>query len=124
MFHEDGVAVAAFAPDSRRVATGGKDSMARVWSVPQGQPLTLRMQHENRVMHLRFNEKGTLLATGTSRGHVRLWDAFTGQALMASYTFTNGIASMAFVQGTAAFIATGADGSLPGLESRRRAAPE
>ena len=98
MRHEDGVLLATFTRDSKRLATGSEDSTARIWDVSSGLPLTSPMPHSTTITFLMFTQDGSILAVGTRAGQVRLWDASSGDPLMASRSIPGGIASMAFVE--------------------------
>jgi len=63
----------AFSPDGERLVTGG--NTARIWSATTGELLrTLREQ----VHSVAFSADGERLATVSSAGVVRVWDAETG----------------------------------------------
>ena len=60
-----------FAPDQRRVATGDKDGIARVWDAETGE-LVAAFEHGEAVDDLTFTGSGTLV-TGSSDGTARIW---------------------------------------------------
>lgn len=68
------VNAAAFAPDGRRLATGGRDGVVSVWDVGTGEvTLTLR-GHETTVNGLVFSRDGARLLSASSDGTALLWD--------------------------------------------------
>jgi len=72
--HTGEVQALAFAPDGTRLATGGEDGVAILWSVPQGQEL-LRLRHAERVRGVAFSPDGRTLLTGCRDGTIRFWHA-------------------------------------------------
>ncbi len=65
--HSDGVLSLAFAPDSRTVATGGKDGMVRLWDVVTGKLLREWDTAGYAVTALAFAPRGDLLSAGVVR---------------------------------------------------------
>jgi len=63
----------ALSPDDSVLAVGYQDGSVRLWSMDNGEQLTVLEGHEGRVMSLAFSPDGTLLASGGTDGTVRLW---------------------------------------------------
>jgi WD40 repeat protein/serine/threonine protein kinase len=91
------VEVVAIAPDGRTAATGsnvadaatgGKKGQTRLWDLATDKPLSMPLQHSERIFALTFSPDGRLLLTGgavtardepgTLHGEARLWDARSG----------------------------------------------
>jgi WD40 repeat protein len=97
-----GFLCAAFSPDDPavratrpRVATGGKDRLARLWDLKTGK-LLRTFKHQGNVPCLAFSPDGKQLLTGSEDGIVRLWDAATG-TLLGQFTGHKGtINALAF----------------------------
>jgi len=91
--HTDTVVGIAFSPDSRRLATSGRDNTARIWDAASGKELLKfsKAGHGegavgglNRgITDVAFSPNGEWLATAGTDGTAILWDADTGQILLA-----------------------------------------
>jgi len=69
----------AFAPDSVRIVSGGKDGTARVWSLGGGPPTVLRW-HTEPVTAVAYGPDGRWIATGGGDRLAILWPAAGGAA--------------------------------------------
>ncbi|EDM73674.1 WD40-repeat containing protein, partial [Plesiocystis pacifica SIR-1] len=59
-------------PDGRWLATGSRGTQGLVWPLDGGPPVVL-VGHGNDVFRTRFSPAGTLLATASNDGSVRIW---------------------------------------------------
>jgi WD40 repeat protein len=75
--HDDGVAAVAWSPDGSRLASAGKDGVAKIWEARGGRTVVLR-GHSRPLHALAWSPDGRRLATAGSDGTVRLWNAETG----------------------------------------------
>ncbi|MEU3793067.1 NB-ARC domain-containing protein [Streptomyces fructofermentans] len=79
--HRGPVHAVAYSPDGERVATGSRDTTARIWSSATGEALHILTGHHGPVRAVAFSPDGRLLATGGRDATVRIWDAATGRAV-------------------------------------------
>jgi serine/threonine protein kinase/WD40 repeat protein len=80
--HENPVCCLAFAPDGRRLASGGMDGTVRVWDTATWQPLA-SWRLPTRVLHrLSFSEDGRVLAISDMARNVWLRETETGAELL------------------------------------------
>ncbi|KAF0179281.1 MAG: serine/threonine protein kinase-related protein [Limisphaerales bacterium] len=79
--HEQEVYCAAFTPDGRLFATGGRDRLARVFDSATSAPMLAGLAHAAPVTRLEFSTDGSQLAAGCENGDVRVWDPRTGTPL-------------------------------------------
>jgi WD40 repeat protein/serine/threonine protein kinase len=62
-FHGSPVLDLALSPDGALVATGSRDTTARVWDLQTGEPVTPWLRHSNKVEQVLFSPDGKLLLT-------------------------------------------------------------
>lgn len=75
------VLVLAFSADSTRLASGGKDSMVRLWGTADTEGPIVLQKHTGWINALAFAPDGRMLASGSTDKMVHLWDATTGERL-------------------------------------------
>src|SRR5262249_37931736 len=69
----------AFSPNSRMIASGGRDRVVRLFDATTGKVLRVFRGHENDVTALAFFPDGQRLASGGADSAVCLWDLATGK---------------------------------------------
>jgi WD40 repeat protein len=75
----DGVFAVAFAPDSKTLASIGRDRTLRLWDVTSGRELDVPVGHQHSVTTLTFSPDGQFLVSASADRTIRLWRALTGQ---------------------------------------------
>lgn len=78
--HADSIYLMLVSPDGRRLATGSRDSTAKLWDVVTGE-LEATLKHEMAVTALAFSRDSKILATGSADRSARLWDVGSGKLL-------------------------------------------
>lgn len=101
-----------FSPDSRIVASGGRDNSLRLWNAATGENLFTINGHENWVTSVAFNADGTLLASGSRDNSVRLWNARTGQMVGVLGHHRGDVTALAFTPDGSILASGGRDGAI------------
>jgi len=71
-----------FLADGRRVYSAGYDNVVRIWDSLSGiAAMPTRPDGHDNIWRIAFSPDGSVLATGSERGAIELWDAKTGRHL-------------------------------------------
>jgi WD40 repeat protein/serine/threonine protein kinase len=102
----------AFSPDSRRLASGGMGTTARVWDAANGHELMTLAGHNGNVRSLAFSPDNGSLATCSVDRTVKIWDLRTGIAETTLRGHTDTVYSVAFDHDGWRVISGSADGTI------------
>jgi eukaryotic-like serine/threonine-protein kinase len=94
--HTDRVAAVAFIPDSRYLATAGRDGTAKLWDVRSGEDVRTFKGHTKGLNDLAFDPAGRRLATASDDQTVRVWDVESGAPLLTIADLTERVGGVAF----------------------------
>jgi WD40 repeat protein/tetratricopeptide (TPR) repeat protein/tRNA A-37 threonylcarbamoyl transferase component Bud32 len=95
--HRSTVWSLAFSPDSKTVASGGFDYLAKLWDAATGLELATLEGHQSTVLTVVFSPDGQVLATGSYDQTVKLWVAPTPTTVLAPWSL-RGLDAHAFGQ--------------------------
>jgi WD40 repeat protein len=76
--HPGEITSLAFSTDGRRIVTGGRDRLARIWNGFNGRLIHVLVGHQGQVLDVAIGPGGTEVATASTDGTARIWDAAAG----------------------------------------------
>ncbi len=94
--HEGPIYGMAVAPDGQVIATGGTDTMVRLWRQSTGEQLRVLRGHQQNINSLSFGPKGKRIVSGSNDGSVRIWDAETGVSIASLHGHAGEVSSVAY----------------------------
>lgn len=98
-----------FAPDGR-LLSASSDKAVRLWDVAQRREILRYEGHEEPVLALAVAGDGSLVASGTSRGTVDLWQPADGALRRSLYAARGPVWALAFTRDARAMLSSGSDG--------------
>jgi len=72
--HESACRDVAFSPDSRHLISAGHDFLCHAWDIQTSSRVATLRGHKSYVTSVDYNQSGTLIATCSSDGTVRIWN--------------------------------------------------
>jgi WD40 repeat protein len=94
--HAAGVLALDWAPDAKRIVSGGVDRTIKVHDAQTGKELLSLKGHRGEISALQFSPDGKRIAGGGQDNVVRVWDAGTGQALFSMEEHRDRVYGVAF----------------------------
>jgi hypothetical protein len=80
--HADNVLSITLSKDGKQIATGGADTLAKVWDAATLKEIAKIEGHVGHITALAFNHDGKWLATGSADKELKVWDIATKEMLM------------------------------------------
>ena len=82
----------------KRIITRCDDGAVRIWDTASGKLLAPPIRAQEPLSHLVVSPSGQLLAAGTDKGQLAIWDALTGQGVTAMSDWGGWFGNMTFVR--------------------------
>ena len=101
---------AAFSPAGDRVATGGRDNLAMIWKLRNGDQ-QYQLQHRGNVLDVAWSPNGGLLATASTDNGGRIFRTDTGTLLTSLGEHSNQVVAVGFSPDGASVVTASLDGS-------------
>jgi WD40 repeat protein len=101
----------AFSRDGKRIATGGRDRLARIWDGSTGKLIRELVGHQGHVLDVAIGPGGSDVATASTDGTARIWDAATGLLRASLFGHTNFVRSVDFSPDGMAIVTASVDGT-------------
>lgn len=76
--HTDGVRVVAWSPDSRYIASAGRDKVVYVWNVTTGEPISAYHGHVEEIWSLAWSPDSRFIVSAGTDKTAQVWEASTG----------------------------------------------
>lgn len=108
--HSSAIRCVGFSPDGRFVATGGSDTIARVWDASTGKLISGSIHADREIRQIEFDATSKYLVTASADRTVRVWDVATGRPIRESIRCVERIESIRVSpDGTSILISTEKD---------------
>ncbi len=111
--HEGDATAVAMTGDGKLVASGGRDSVIRIWSLPEGALQAELRGHQGGPIHnLDFSPDGARLVSAGDDDTIRLWDPASAKQLAVGRGHTSWVARAAYSPQGDVIASAGADGTV------------
>ena len=109
--HPGEITSLAFSNDGRRIVTGGRDRLARIWNGFNGKLIHELAGHQGQVLDVAIGPGGTGVATVSTDGTGRIWDVATGELRASLFGHTNFVRGVAFSPDGESVVTASRDGT-------------
>jgi WD40 repeat protein len=94
--HWNWVSGVAVSPDSKWIASAGKDGVGKVWDATTGEERYALHGHQGSVLCVAFQDQGNYVATGSSDTVAKLFDARTGAFVRNFFPMAGSVHTVVF----------------------------
>ncbi|HDP81110.1 MAG TPA: hypothetical protein ENN21_09755, partial [Spirochaetes bacterium] len=77
--HKGEITALAFSPDSRHIATSGKDDTIKIWHAQTGAPIGTITENARRIHAVTYSTDGKYILSGGYSGIIYIYDAISGK---------------------------------------------
>jgi WD40 repeat protein len=109
--HPGEITSLAFSTDGRRIITGGRDRLARIWNGFNGKLIHELEGHQGQVLDVAIGLGGTEVATASTDGTARIWDGVTGLLRAPLFGHTNFVRAVDFSPDGQSVVTASVDGT-------------
>ncbi len=95
--HTSGVSTTAYSPDEQRILTVGSDNTVRTWNAHNGIERSRLLIAGDAVATGRFSPDGRLVACGTSRGDISVYELDSEQLRISVHDHEDAVLSLAWL---------------------------
>jgi eukaryotic-like serine/threonine-protein kinase len=111
--HENEARAVAITRSGDVAASGGTDSVIKLWSLPSGQLVTELRGHGPGPIHsLSFSPTGKHLASAGEDGTLRIWDVGTGQEMLVRHEHQSAVVCVVYSSQCNLIASSGMDGTV------------
>ena len=110
--HSYGVYTAAFSPDGRWFASGGKENAIKLWETATGREVRTLEPNTGFINTIVFSPDGSLLAAGGLSGTVSLWESSSGRNVRNLVGHNDSVNGLAFSPDGHLLVSASGDGTL------------
>ncbi len=94
--HEDPILSAAFSPDGKLLAAGGKNGVISLWDNSRHQLIAKLSGHTKQIWKIAFSPDGSKLASASWDKTVKVWDIATNEQILTLTGHTGEVCGLAF----------------------------
>lgn len=107
-----------FKPDNPVLAVGYDDGKIEMWDITSGKCISEIKAHTSDITDIKFNSRLSQMATASTDGTLKLWDANNLSGLPVSFNDNNGLVITIEFSPDGQLLISGTDGSSDNLRSR------
>ena len=102
----------AYSPNSRRIVSGARDGVLRVWNPEEGSELATLVGHEGPVTGCAYSPDGRRIVSASKDGTLKIWDAESGAELTTLTGHSDGVTTGAYSPDGMRIVSASKDGTL------------